>query len=789
MLAKRKLMTKKKAIYTVLWILGACSAMIFFYPVLLGQDSTLLFRDSFRIYGPAKFLWHATVLSEGQIPRWNYFTEGGVPYYSNLNTGPLYPGNLIFLFFSVKNFFQAFNWFLATQACLSFLTWSLLALELSLAPILAILAGLIYAWSGIILGTVSMLNILHINSIIPIYFILMRRTWQKPTALKIWSLALPISLCIYAGEPVYAYVLAMISSVLLLIRSRQKAIAYIPLLAIAVILGSAAQLFPSVELLLKTSRGQERISLALAEQWSLHPIRLADFFLPMPFGSYAFPNNYWGERFVSGIVSSPFIISYYLGAIPLWFLFFAAKIYLRDWRRFAIPFAGILSIFFVAFGSYTPLYGWLHKFVPLWNIFRFPEKFGLLAVWILEGLALYAAVALVRDFRIKKYHITDLIFPSLCTLFLATCIGAGLLFCGERIHFSFVQSLFAVTAFQTLLGLSLWFAQLKKISHYSLIAVFFLIAILDGAETNFPLLWPIPKSIFDVSLAKDVKISLEKRNKELAQGAPRRFSSALLPPEETWIPSNEVATVQKLETPISQALRIYAVKLTPSLPTFYEIEDISSDTELLPQISHIHFWKNLAEKNPERLFTLMGVYYLPMRDNANEITIHTFPKALPYISFVHAAKKTLNFSSALSELRDSDYDPHQTTLIEGLTQNRQNTPNAKLQILRRESNLIDLEIHGIKNGDLLLWNENYDSFWHAYWKGKNLPVFKANAWAMAVDFENQFAEDGKLEIRYENPLIKAGAAATAGWILILLVLLVTKISVAQSKFKSHGTAE
>jgi hypothetical protein len=144
------------------------------------------------------------------------------------------------------------------------------------------------------------------------------------------------------------------------------------------------QILPTVELLLQSAR-IEALPYASVTSWSLHPLGLINLFfldkaidLSLLTGLRLFFNP-----------KIPWIISTYIGAIALPGILF--WLFNSSVRERVMLLGLIVSTLILAMGRYTPVFPLLYEYLPLINLFRFPEKFlfltnALLLYVVLRGL-------------------------------------------------------------------------------------------------------------------------------------------------------------------------------------------------------------------------------------------------------------------------------------------------------------------------------------------------------------------------------------------------------------------
>ena len=134
---------------------------------------------------------------------------------------------------------------------------------------------------------------------------------------------------------------------------------------------------------------------------SAHPAAWLALLLPYLYGRPGYPDAYWGKtiyEFVYGTI--------YVGILPLIGLIFCwlgpanrgAGREVRERRFLAYFFAGTaLAGLMMAAGKYTPLYAFLHHWLPGLGKFRFPTKFYLLVAFALAMLGGLGMQALLQS--------------------------------------------------------------------------------------------------------------------------------------------------------------------------------------------------------------------------------------------------------------------------------------------------------------------------------------------------------------------------------------------------------
>jgi hypothetical protein len=142
-----------------------------------------------------------------------------------------------------------------------------------------------------------------------------------------------------------------------------------------------------------------------ANCFSLHPLRLLNFFAPRLWGQ-TYDSSFWGRGLSTSIIGYGFWSqTIYLGLLaPL--LVIAALARAHPDRRRALVFILIAAVLCVAaFGRHTPVLPWLmHSFEPL-KLFRFPAKFFTFSSMLIlcaAGLGLRESSALLGQDRSRR---------------------------------------------------------------------------------------------------------------------------------------------------------------------------------------------------------------------------------------------------------------------------------------------------------------------------------------------------------------------------------------------------
>jgi hypothetical protein len=217
-----------------------------------------------------------------------------------------------------------------------------------------------------------------------------------------WSLLgmLAVAMQMLAGFPQYLFYTAIIAGLYAALRlighwNWRLAAALLSIYPGGALL-AAVQLLPTIQTTRETTRGS-RLPFQFASMLGLPPENFVTMFAPDFFGQVA---KYWGRWYL-------WETSLFIGVAGLAFVIYAAIWCERatKWR----PLVVILVSFLLAVGAYTPLFGFLYKWVPGFDRFRSISKFSFLASLFLCLLAGTGLDRLLRQKRIEIRFVTVLL--------------------------------------------------------------------------------------------------------------------------------------------------------------------------------------------------------------------------------------------------------------------------------------------------------------------------------------------------------------------------------------------
>jgi hypothetical protein len=357
-------------------------------------------RDLSMFFWP-RHLWIHRTLMSGAWPVWDPYAAAGQPAFPDaLNQLFLPPVILLRTLPTIP----AFNLLVMLPFPLAALgTW--LFLRRHVSDTSAALGAVVFSASGPVVATGNFPNLSWSVAWIP--WILWaadgdrggpeRTAPRHPSVRTFALLTATIALQMLSGEPVTMVgTLALVVGYIFICEKRETT-PRVRIRAVARVIGAifvataiaAIQMVPMALAATASQRGLMRPD----NQWSVHPLWLAESFLPHLFGD-TFRQYNTELPFIPPLNSGrdPFFYSLYAGTVALLLSVLGMLVGPRRWRFFwlAVVVAGVV----LAFGSYSPVYPLLQSIVPPLRSFRYPAKFLVFASLGVAALAAGAANAL-----------------------------------------------------------------------------------------------------------------------------------------------------------------------------------------------------------------------------------------------------------------------------------------------------------------------------------------------------------------------------------------------------------
>jgi len=350
----------------------------------------LLIGDDFVTFylGMKKFLYDEVRLHH-EIPRWNPYIFGGMPFWAHFESTIFYPLGFLFYLLSPE---KAYGYTMAMHFFLAGLFMYLLVRSFGVSEVGAFVASAVFACNGFLMAILFLGHMSPVESYIwlPLVIYFVHRAVRAET---IWGNAIIAGtlwgIQILAGAPQDAFYTFLAATLFLLCMFKNRnapRASGARLLSIALIVFvfgagvSAIQILPALELVHHSVRA------ALdTYEWSTlasYPLQgIITILLPHFFGNYA-DGSVW-------VGNTPWSIpqqNLYTGVLPLVLLGFVS-VQGRVEKRVMV-FGGVLAVvsLILAFGHNTPIYKIVYL-LPGFDRFRAPSKIMVLWVFSMAVLA------------------------------------------------------------------------------------------------------------------------------------------------------------------------------------------------------------------------------------------------------------------------------------------------------------------------------------------------------------------------------------------------------------------
>ena len=358
----------------------ACAALVVaLWPALTG-DAVLGFRDMLHNYGPMYQLsW------SGRIALWNDRAFGGASALGEIARQPFYLGTLLMRALHAEAW-PGIPIYLCVHAAAGLLaTWALLR---RLVPDDAAAVGAVaFGLCGFSFANFSNGHWVCAAAWVPATLLAFDRWAERGGPVRNALLAVSLPQILLAGDP-QLFVFTGVAGAALAWQRRKRPVAELlregALAAVWAFAIASPQVISALRSLPATTRGAG-LPREVREQWSLHPARIAELFVPRLFGPLL-SDGFWGGFTVSPPWKRNYLHSIYAGAMG------PALVAVALWRRRrdAVPWLWLSALVLaLALGSsFFHLYGIVGEVVPLFRVFRYPQR--LIALFMPAWAALLA---------------------------------------------------------------------------------------------------------------------------------------------------------------------------------------------------------------------------------------------------------------------------------------------------------------------------------------------------------------------------------------------------------------
>lgn len=767
----------------------ALLSLLPFLPFFLDSSRVLLFRDLSETDLPSKTFWLQSVWSEGRIPLWNHLQGGGAPYYADLVAGPLHPLNFLYLLFGFDRVPQALTASIITHYPFIFFGTFLLLRDLRTPLLGSLLFALVSAWNGYAVSAHSLTHVLLGVTALPWFALFWRRALLTRAWPPLFAASFFLALPIYGGDPQFTYVMALgaLVGAFIELPARQVFLRW-GALGVLSVLAAAAQLLPSLRLLLESDRALEVTApIWSTVEWAAHPARFVEMLLPHFFGGPDQATEFWGAYQTGRTMTTFFLPSIYLGAFTAWLLAWSVvsgrvrAIFSSRAARVWLAFGGV--IFLASLGGWLKpdVYSLLSKPLPFWGSFRYPER---LLIYVIFGLTIWAAASfreLMKEGE-RTGKAPGRLWTTGALALLVIVLIAGVFSARYAQH----GPLWKIAALEGLLqalsaGAAVVFAVTRRKSAalvLTLVVCFAFLRQFDGA-IRFQSDSIARAEAYPVM--QKIRADIDKRSEERRWGAPDRILSFDRYQSGWWRESRHLTRFSNME--LIELVRWEG--LAGNLPSYFGIPSVQGHhsigtlgTEVL--VEHLRY------VDYSSLINLLGARYLIKRHQGVPPEVKVNLDAMPNFSVVDEVIPVGSLAEAIKLLgerrgernqkRDQARDLARTGNLSGkvaVVVNPEPAPKLaasrqfSIELIARDSASIVYRLHSEKAADaaFLSLNSTYYSAWRAFVNGRPVPLKLVNGWAMGLTMRDIPAGTSEIRLEFRDPYIRIGQVLTGAWLL------------------------
>ncbi len=408
-IARFPLRKRLRTLYLDIAALGALllANLLFFWLPLLTSSQVPRGGGDLNSYFFPLGAFSARALQNGQVSLWNPSVFGGMPQLANYQAAMLYPPNLLAWLIHRPFSYGTLELLAIGHYLIASVGVYALARSIEMRRFPATTAAIVFSASGFLTAHLGHYSMLSVAAWLPWLLLTLRKTaltnswlWACASAVVIFLAATGghQQMLLYeltAGGVWWLYwvgtrhelwpwqgSIASAEAFGVALRDQWREVGFDALQAGGALvagLGMAApMILPSLQMAAHSVRSG--LSYEQATEFSVEPIALFQFVLPKAFGSN--PTDYWGS-FSSGEIWA------YVGVVTLVFAVIGLVMRPSEVRLLLAGFATVALIF--ALGPWTPLHGWVYRFIPPYNLIRAPARgyvFVDLSLALLAGFGL-----------------------------------------------------------------------------------------------------------------------------------------------------------------------------------------------------------------------------------------------------------------------------------------------------------------------------------------------------------------------------------------------------------------
>jgi len=664
--------------------------LLFFIQIILKKG---FFWEDFLEQNFPYRLFAARALHDGVFPFWNPYIFGGLPFYADVQTGILFPTNLILTLFVAGRWLSSYvvEIVMILHLLIAGIGIFYFGTNNKLSKATAFFMGMVYMLNGHFIVHVTHTQQVQTFVLMPFIFLFLQKGLRDNSVkalISIVACGLLLGLAGLAGYP-QAVVIILTGVFLyfvyqLIITPKRFGHLTLSFVVLFLIMGLivACQYIPTYFLFKQTLRGVYGYPEIV--EGSFHPLRFITFLIPNYFGTTAQGDfsTYYGP----GPYYQYWEQMAYLGIIPLILAGFA--FYKKPRREILAPIVIIVVSLLIGLGKFFPLHILLYKFVPFFKDIRTPAKFLNLTifgiVW-LSGIGFENIISLKP--KAKRLLLCGFILSIFCLVLILFLPKQA----SSQGHTIAVKDTFRAVI---IIMLGVWFIRMylrDKVARNWLISIVIILAFVDIFTFGY------------------------------------KYNSGNMDPEVYW-GTNRIVNFFKSENQ-KELIRVNVrAKEGLILPRNIGYVQEFATTDGYNPLSLQRYQKVSQALDHERFFTLMNVKYKTAVDSTTKrLTIKPRDFYLPRAKFFYDWEIINNSDSLLIRLNSTDFPLDRKAILEQPIDINPKPDSLRMETARVVSyslNKIKVEVE-TQEPALLVLSENYYPDWYVKINGvirQTIPV-------------------------------------------------------------------
>ena len=724
-------------------------AITFFSPMLFG-DKVIFFRDFTFVTFPFKYFL-AQTFQQGAIPYWNSNVYAGMPFMAGFHAGVFYPPGILFLLSDTVlalNLFYIFHFLILGS--FSFLVAR--AWGISFAS--ALCSGITGMLSGFIVASTLLSNFFMAAVWLPMVFWLFHQFWMRNHIGYFVGLVVAIAAQTLAASPeisIMTMVLLYIHSIYFLPRVPGLSGVVrmtVPLgLAVLLALGLAAlQLIPTAKLMDHSFR-DAGLTYENHTQWSLGADKLSALAASPDYKGLLDSRDY--PSWFSG-----FFHTIYMGVLGL--VFVLVGIIFRREKAIGFWLVVFLLGIYVSFGKFNPIYEIVYPWIPLLDLFRFPEKYFFISSFAVVFLSGYVMDMLFDSVEKSQLKLTPIL--AVLVIVFATILSLAM-------WHSYIDSKLPL-AVLLIFGCSLVMLHYKKFSPPTFATVVCLLILLDLGAKDLQLLPMIDREFYeDKPLVMDIVGDSFGKHRVYSGRIKLTPNPDMNPPGPTWM-DELFLSKQYLRPFTGMVLGVehagghpgLGLELRKHLVWYYALIDAKPDKRFrILKRSNVKYW---IDRDYLTRFSAEGVPLIfPDR-------VKVWDDALPR-AYMVGQVKIEEKSEILNTYYNESFDPLSEVIFSHPVEfDPSSYFKGTVEEVSYSPNHVTVKTDQQGSGFLVLM-DSYFPGWTVKVDGKERPILRANQFYRAVQLDSG---SHTLEFDYFPEGFKAGLIVSSAVCVLLMIL-------------------